>query len=197
MAWRAYKIGPGKFVRWETLDIQPNAEVPLLSEVEHGSYGEKPNFKTIRSKKPKSPSKQANTADPSDSVSSDESSAEESNCGLFSCPEEGCIQLCIKRYQRHSSLQRHLDCGKHHRVIEKERLLDSAIAGYSERLDVQSGDVPNIPTEVNKLQAAGGQLGGGGGGGGAAGGQLPPPPPPPPHVLGIKVVPSQKNQIYR
>ena len=152
MVWRAYKIGPEKLIRWETLNIQPTAEVPLLSEVEHGSYGEKPNFKTIRSKKPESPPKQASNTDPSDSVSSNESSTEESNFGLLPCSEEG----CIKRYQRYSSLQQHLDCGKHHRVIENESLLDRAIAGYSERLHVQFGGVPSLPAEMKKLQAAGG-----------------------------------------
>ena len=156
LVWRAYKIGPGKLIRWETLNIQLNVEAPLLSEVEHGSFEEKANFKTIRSKKPRSPSKQADSTDPCDSLSSDESSSEESNVRLFSCPEEG----CIKRYQHCSSLQRHLDCGKHHRVIEKESLLDRAIAGYSERLDLQSGGVPTIQTEtVHKLQA--GKAGGG------------------------------------
>ena len=75
-----------------------------------------------------------------------ESSLDESNFGLFSCPEEE----CIKRYQWFSSLQRHLDCGRHHLAIENESLFDRAIVGYSERLDVQSSSVPNILTEVSK-----------------------------------------------
>ena len=98
--------------------------------------------------KAKTPPKQANTTGPSDSPSSDESSWYESNVCLFSCPEEG----CIKRYQRFS-LQRHLDCGRHHPAIENESLLDRAIVSYSERPDVQSGSVPNIPTEVSKVRS--------------------------------------------
>ncbi|KAL9966690.1 hypothetical protein ACROYT_G024802 [Oculina patagonica] len=151
IVWRAYKIGPGKLIQWDNLDFQPNTEVPGLSAVDSVTNGQKANFTTIQSKKPKIPSKQADTPAPSDSPSSDESSSDESNVSLFSCPEEG----CIKRYQRFSSLQRHLDCGKHHRAIENESLLDRAITGYSERLEVQSGIVPNIPTEVPKPRPTG------------------------------------------
>ncbi|KAL9962183.1 hypothetical protein ACROYT_G031264 [Oculina patagonica] len=151
IVWRAYKIGPGKLIQWDNLDFQSNTELPGLSAVDSVTNGQKANFTTIQSKKPKIPSKQSDTPAPSDSPSSDESSSDESNVSLFSCPEEG----CIKRYQRFSSLQRHLDCGKHHRAIENESLLDRAITGYSERLEVQSGIVPNIPTEVPKPRPTG------------------------------------------
>ena len=46
-----------------------------------------------------------------------------------------------------------MNCGRHHLAIENESLLDRAIVGYSERLDVQSGSVPNIPTEVSKVRS--------------------------------------------
>ena len=147
--WKAYKIGPGKLIQWEKLDVQPNAEIPRLSAIDCDTCGENAQFKTVTSKKAKIPPKQASTTGPSDSPSCDESSSDESNVGLFSCPEEG----CIKRYQRFSSLQRHLDCGRHHLAIEDESLFDRAIVGYSERLDVQSGSVPNIPTEVSKVRS--------------------------------------------
>ena len=147
--WKAYKIGPGKLIQWEKLDVQPNAEIPKLSAIDCDACGENAQFKTVTSKKAKTPPKQANATGPSDSPSSDESSSDESNVGLFSCPEEG----CIKRYQRFSSLQRHLDCGRHHLAIKNEGLFDRAIIGYSERLDVQSGSVPNIPTEVSEVRS--------------------------------------------
>ena len=105
--WKAYKIGPGKLIQWEKLGVQPNAEIPRLSAIDCNTCGENAQFKTVTSKKAKTPPKQANTTGPSDSPSSNESSSDESNVGLFSCPEEG----CIKRYQRFSSLQRHMDCG--------------------------------------------------------------------------------------
>ena len=136
-------------IQWEKLDVQPNAEIPRLSAIDCDTCGENAQFKTVTSKKAKIPPKQASTTGPSDSPSCDESSSDESNVGLFSCPKEG----CIKRYQRFSSLQRHLDCGRHHLAIENESLFDRAIVGYSERLDVQSGSVSNIPTEVSKVQS--------------------------------------------
>ena len=147
--WKAYKIGPGKLIQWKKLGVQPNAEIPRLSAIDYDTCRENAQFNTVTSKKAKAPPKQANTTGPSDSPSSNESSSDESNAGLFSCPEEG----CIKCYQRFSSLQRHMDCGRHHLAVENESLLDRAIVGYSEQLDVQSGSVPNIPTEVSKVRS--------------------------------------------
>ena len=40
---------------------------------------------------------------------------EDSNTAIFSCPEEG----CVKTFERYSSMQRHLDCGKHQRALER------------------------------------------------------------------------------
>ena len=147
--WKAYKIGPGKLIQWEKLGVQPNAEIPGLSTIDCDTSGEMHSLKTVTSEKAKAPPKQGNTTGPSNSPSSNESSSVKSNVGLFSCPKEG----YIKRYQRFSSLQRHMNCGRHHLAIENESLLDRAIVGYSERLDVQSGSVPNIPTEVSKVRS--------------------------------------------
>ncbi|KAL9954869.1 hypothetical protein ACROYT_G042454 [Oculina patagonica] len=73
IVWRAYKIVPGKLIQWEKLDVHPNTEVPRLSAVDSVTNGQKANFTTIQSKKPKIPSKQADTPAPSDSPSSDNS----------------------------------------------------------------------------------------------------------------------------
>ena len=43
---------------------------------------------------------------------------EEEESVIFGCPEEGCIKV----YQSHSSLQRHLDVGKHLFTLERERV---------------------------------------------------------------------------
>ena len=32
--WKAYKIGPGKLIQWEKLDVQLNAEIPKLSAID-------------------------------------------------------------------------------------------------------------------------------------------------------------------
>ena len=45
---------------------------------------------------------------------------------LFSCPNEG----CVKTYQRHSNLEKHLEVGKCQLQLEKETLLDKAKTSY-------------------------------------------------------------------
>ena len=50
----------------------------------------------------------------------------------------------MKVYQRFSSLQHHLDLGKHECALEHETLLNRAALGYAERLQGQSGSVPQI-----------------------------------------------------
>ena len=59
--------------------------------------------------------------------------------GLFTCPEDGCIQTS----QRSSSLQAHLDEGKHKRALEKETLFDKARKGYAARI---TGEQTKVPT---------------------------------------------------
>ena len=50
---------------------------------------------------------------------------------LFFCPEEG----CIKSFQRHSSLENHLECEKHKYAQEQETLYDKAIMMYASKLE--------------------------------------------------------------
>ena len=59
---------------------------------------------------------------------------------LISCPEEG----CVKTYQRFSSLQHHLDLGKHERALENETFLDRAVLAYADRLQEQFCGIPQI-----------------------------------------------------
>ena len=85
--------------------------------------------------------------------SSDESSAHvdaANNCRLFTCSEEG----CVKTFKRHSSLVKHLDCGKHKRALEHETLYDKAMTEYATNLEcgarkcptVLGGSRPSLPT---------------------------------------------------
>ena len=50
---------------------------------------------------------------------------------LFSCPEEE----CVKFFQRSSSLQHHLDAGRHCYALEHETLFDKAMMTYAEKLE--------------------------------------------------------------
>jgi hypothetical protein len=59
---------------------------------------------------------------------------------LFFCPEEG----CIKSFQKHSSLEKHIDYGCHRYVLEYESLYDRAMILYATKLEQGSADVPQI-----------------------------------------------------
>ena len=49
----------------------------------------------------------------------------------------------------HSSLQRHLDCGKHERALERETLMDRASMAYAEKLE---GHAPSVPEAVASMR---------------------------------------------
>ena len=85
--------------------------------------------------------------------SSDESSVDvdaANDCRLFTCSEEG----CVKTFKRHSSLVKHLACGKHKRALEHETLYDKAMIEYATNLEcgaskcptVLGGSRPSLPT---------------------------------------------------
>ena len=61
---------------------------------------------------------------------------EAKSTSLFACPEEG----CTKTFLWHSSLLRHLDCGKHQLVLERETLFDKAALEYQHQLEGHRGD---------------------------------------------------------
>ena len=66
---------------------------------------------------------------------------------VFTCPEEGCTQTFL----RHSSMQRHLDCGKHQRALKRETLLDRAAVTNAEIFEGQAAGVPELNTVTRPL----------------------------------------------
>lgn len=141
--WKSYKIGTGKLIPWEKLKISENAEVPCLTDME-GVTGD---FMSVKSKRKEKVPKQKASDDSSEHSSTEELETEEPDVRLFSCPEEG----CIKRYQRYSHLQHHLDSGKHALAVEREPLLDRAVLGYAERLEVKQVGVPSVRENVQDV----------------------------------------------
>ena len=75
-------------------------------------------------------------------ANSSSSEDEEETPKLFPCPSD----VCIKSFQRFSSLQRHLDVGNHKYVLERETLLDKAMS-YAAKLDEGGGSLENQPLE--------------------------------------------------
>ena len=41
-------------------------------------------------------------------------------------------------------MQRHLDCGRHKRAVERDTLLDKAAVGYAQKLEVQCQPNPQL-----------------------------------------------------
>ena len=144
--WKAYKIGQGKLLSWEKLNIPDISGVPCLTEV--NKEGVTGDFTSVKPKRKETLQRQDTDVEGSSESSSSETGKEETSVRIFSCPEEG----CLKRYQRYSYLQQHLDSGKHARALEREPLLDQAVYGYAERLEVQTAGIPSVRNvqEVSK-----------------------------------------------
>ena len=82
---------------------------------------------------------------------SKELSDEDQECHgkLFSCPDDG----CIKSFQRFSSLQHHLDVGRHSYALENETLFDKAMISYATKLEQGNAIVENPIEDIEACQA--------------------------------------------
>ncbi|CAB3988102.1 SURP and G-patch domain-containing 1, partial [Paramuricea clavata] len=124
--WRAYGVGVGKEITYSNFQSKtsPAAELmPSFSKLEDASD---PNL-TFCDVTPRHNVKKRTTE--ATAKSPDESSDTDDN--LFTCSEVG----CVKTFQRFSSLQSHLDIGKHKYALERETLLDKAMLRYAENLE--------------------------------------------------------------
>ena len=116
--WRAYGIGKGKFLPRSNFQDLDNIFMPHLTVIKDTCHLKQP-LSAIRACK--SSSKESSTTvlpDPEYEDSDVEQHG--STVGLFTCIEEG----CVKSFQRFSSLQNHLDLGKHNYVLDRETFLD-------------------------------------------------------------------------
>ena len=136
--WKAYGIGPGKKIQLNELGVPQSAQVPdlVISVEDTAEQTPEVQFIKVKSRIHRSENTEKSGSDVEDEPATDTSNTAVS---LFSCPEEG----CVKAYQRFSSLQRHLDIGKHERALEHETLLDRAVHGYAHRLQEQSCSTTN------------------------------------------------------
>ena len=129
LVWRAYGIGDGKLIPTDKLHCPSPSDLPTLTGVTR-SYSSA--FTSVKERRIK-----ASVRDLDPPVHFEE---EDSNAAIFSCPEEG----CVKTFERYSSMQRHLDCGKHQRALKRYTLLDRAAVGYAQRLEGQCKAVPEL-----------------------------------------------------
>ena len=134
--WKAYNIGPGKLVPWK--DIQTDGIFPATLELLEppDTRSQQSIFRKINPRKgvqQKSLSEQQLSRPDQQETAGQDMDVEkekEEVSSLFTCPEDGCIQT----FQGSSSLQAHLDEGKHKRALEKETLFDKARKKYAARI---------------------------------------------------------------
>lgn len=127
--WKAYNIGPGKVVPWSKFNVCVDDQPSLIANHET-EQNLNPQFVAVKPRK---------TADPSKAIAAEVEEDDGGSCGtdddsgskLFSCPEEGCTMS----FQRYSSLEQHIQCGKHKRALEHETLLDRAMLTYTFALE--------------------------------------------------------------
>ena len=129
LVWRAHGIGDGKLIPTDKLHCPSTSDLPTLTGVTR-SYSSA--FTLVKERRIKA---SVRDSDPPENIEE-----EDSNAAIFSCPEEG----CVKTFLRYSSVQRHLDCEKHQRALERYTLLDRAAVGYAQRLEGQCEAVPEL-----------------------------------------------------
>ena len=135
--WRAFDIGPMKFIPQNNLQLPPSSELPSIKVIssQHSSFASVKQRRTAII--PDGNEHQENQGDVSEAADT----INDANT-IFTCPEEGCTQTFL----RHSSMQRHLDCGKHQRKLERQTLLDRAALTYAEALEGQTAGIPHLDT---------------------------------------------------
>ena len=145
--WRAYNIGPGNELRWKKFDIPGKDDFPTTA----CNFGSNAKFVPVKSKKQhRQESAVCKAASSSDSESSSSESTDPNTMAtskeprLFACPDKG----CTKSFVKYSSLQIHMESGKHKRRLEYETLYDKAIKEYATKLETGTSKVPLIHHEV-------------------------------------------------
>ena len=136
--WKAYGIGPGKLIPFSKVQTPSSSEIPTVDI----TSADPSSFASLKSRhlRQGEKSKEDSETQPNEGSASDFD--EDATNSVFTCPDEGCTQTFL----RHSSLQSHLDFGKHLRVLERETLLDRAIVAYSESLQGQTAEIPHLNT---------------------------------------------------
>ena len=141
--WKAYNIGTGKLVAWENLDKDGKI---LPSEIRIIESGSQRNRESI---KKENTCLAAELPGPVRPVRSpEESGNEDRDCGLFSCPEPG----CVKQYITMDKLEKHIAAEKHSFKDVSEPLGDKVIKKWAEQFQQVTSE--NLSSQLeNKLSS--------------------------------------------
>ena len=83
--------------------------------------------------------------------SDDDESCNDEGSDLFFYPQEG----CVKSFLQYSSLEKHLDSGKHKYALEQETLYDKAMTMYATKLERGPGVLPEIVDDGASMSGEG------------------------------------------
>ena len=146
-AWRAFNVGPGKLIPWS--QFEGVLQIPEVLEVFDPPSQTRPSFKSVRHrhvKKRSSRDPEVTSENPSQDQDDGDDSENDQASLLFPCPEE----RCVKAYSRFTSLQAHLDTGKHKRLPEQETLYDKAKRVYASKLMDESSRILTVQLQCEE-----------------------------------------------
>ena len=122
--WKAYNIGTGKLVAWENLDKDGKILPSEIRIIESRSQGHRESVKKdntcLASELPGPVKPVRSPQEPGD---------EDRDCGLFSCPEPG----CVKQYITMGKLEKQIAAEKHSFQDISEPLGDKVIKKWAEQ----------------------------------------------------------------
>ena len=118
-----YNIGKARFIKCSELNLPIKISPSQIMKVTEDNTSPKATFTKMKARGPA-----AEHLNRKSRVEKANSSPQKTK--LFQCPNYG----YVKSFQRYSSLQRHLDVGKHKYVLERETLLDKAMQSYATKL---------------------------------------------------------------
>ena len=147
--WRAYGIGSGKFVPWSNFREQVGS-LPQLNKQKQSSSAEV-SFQTAKARSKPKQKPVLEEAPQNRNNSDDDESCNDEESDLFFCPEEGCVMSFVQ----YSSLEKHLDWGKHKYALEQETLYDKAMTMYATKLERGPGVLPEIVDDGASMSVEG------------------------------------------
>lgn len=150
--WKAFNVGPGRLVPWNKFDVSTAhlCDLEVLSQPAQ-SLTSSHTFRSVRHRYKKKPRSHpvvlsvAGRCEDADEVLSSDDEDEDAPA-LFYCPEDG----CTKAYTGFTSLQNHLDIGKHKRVPEQESFYDKAKREYASKLAEGCIRIPDVSCESDQ-----------------------------------------------
>ena len=130
-----------KFVPWSNFRLQVGS-LPQLNKQKQSSSAEV-SFQTAKARSRPKQTPVLEEVPQNRNNSDDDESCNDEGSDLFFCPEEG----CVKSFVQYSSVEKHLDCGKHKYALEQETLYDKAMTMYATKLERGAGVLPKIVDE--------------------------------------------------